>query len=750
MKPLSFEHNEILFGADPTEGIVAVEPVGGDAMRLFLWRDGRLQFHDEAFSPFLLLEDEKLLQDFKKPFRVEPLSSTNEYKALAIFERWVDCTKARTYLHKTTRVPASSPHAPYLFLSDPVQQYLLLTGKTLFKGLAFADLYRLGLDIETATSPGYGFSNPLREEDRILSIALMDNRGHEEVLFATDYGEREMLEALGSRIVQLDPDVLEGHNLFNFDLEYIVTRARMHNVKLPWGRDGSEPRIRRSRFSVAERVLDYTRMDIFGRHLVDTLFLLQYYDVVARELESYALKSAARHFEVTAPERTYIEPEKIEWYYQHNPDVLKQYNLDDVRETLALSELLSYPFFLQARIFPFSYQNIFVRGNATKINALFLREYLRQRASIPKPGEAEAFPGGYTDVFRHGVLRPVISCDAASLYPSILLSYSLKPPGDSLDVFLPLLRDLRDFRIEAKKQAQAAKDIHQREYYEALQQTFKILINSFYGYLGTRLHHFSNSHLAGEVTRHGREIIGQMIDWLRKAGGEPIEIDTDGIYFVPPPWVKTDEEMKDLVDRLSDSLPTGIEVELAGRYEAMFSYKKKNYAVMDKQGKVTIKGSALRSRGMEKYLREFLSGMIQLLLQGRGEEVYPLFQQYVNKLERHEMDLAWLAKTETLTESLESYREKVEAKKRNPAATYELALTSGRPYRAGDQISYYVTGTAKKVRVYENSKLTSDYDPDQPDENVAYYQAKLSDLLKKFHEFLPPLPGLKGTRATSQ
>jgi DNA polymerase elongation subunit (family B) len=206
---------------------------------------------------------------------------------------------------------------------------------------------------------------------------------------------------------------------------------------------------------------------------------------------------------------------------------------------------------------------------------------------------------------------------------------------------------------------------------------------------------------------------------------------------VPPPRVRTDEQLEELIERLSDNLPSGIEVEMAGKYEAMFSYKKKNYALMDDKGNVTIKGSGLRSRGMEKYLREFLSSMIRLLLQGKEEEIHSLFKDYLNRLEQHQMGISWLAKTETLTESLDTYREKVAAKKRNPAATYELALASARPYRAGDQVSYYVTGKAKRVRVYENSKLTSDYDPNHPDENVAYYEEKLHSLLKKFQEFLP-------------
>lgn len=740
MRPLAFEENVILFGADPTEGIVAVEPVGGRAMRVFLRRGDRLTWREEPFDPFILLEDQALLKGFKRPFRIESLSSSNAYRFLALFEGWEDCQKARSHLQRASGEPPSSHQAPYLLLSDPVHQHLLLTGKTFFKGLSFKDIHRLALDIETACAPGYEFSNPQREEDRILSIALMDNRGYSEVLFGREMGEKEMIEAMGERIARLDPDVLEGHNVFNFDLEYILTRSRLHGVALRWGRDGSEPRIRRSRFSVAERIIDYTRMELFGRHVVDTLFLVQYYDVTARELESYGLKSAAQHFGLADEERTYIEREKIQWHFDHDPEGLKRYNLDDVRETLALSELLGYPFLLQTRIFPFSYQNIFVRGNATKINALFLREYLRRRTSVPKPRGRGMIEGGYTDAFLYGVVRNVVHCDVASLYPSILLSFDLKPEGDHLDIFLPLLRDLLDFRLEAKKRAHEAKISHDRDYYQALQQTFKVLINSFYGYLGTEVHHFSDPQVAAEVTRNGRELIRQMLDWLRQEGASPIEIDTDGIYFVPPERVEDEAGARALVSRLSETLPEGIEVEMDGQYQAMFSYKRKNYALLDGAGNMLIKGSALRSRGMERYLREFLSEMLRLLLEERGEEVHRNYEDYQEKLGKHEIDISWLAKTETLTESPETYRQKVRAKKRNPAATYELALASGREYRAGDQISYYVTGKGKRVRVYENCKLASEYDSARPDENVDYYKAKLDDLLKKFQEYLPKTP----------
>lgn len=737
MKISSMDQNELLFGADSAEGLVAVEPVGQSAMRLFFREDRALRTVEEPFTPFLLIEDQNLMKGFDLPFQIEPLSGSGAFGFLALFSSWGDCQKAKAHLQQTSGESSSSHAAPYLFLSDPVHQFLLLTGKTLFKGLHFGDLHRLAMDIETACTPGYEFSNPARKEDRILSIALMDNRGYAEVLFGKEMSEKGMIETLGERIAELDPDVLEGHNFFNFDLEYILARARMHRIRLKWGRDGSPPKVRRSRFTVAERIIDYTRMEVFGRHLVDTLFLLQYYDVSARELESYSLKAAAKHFGLAEADRTYIEGDKIQWTYDNDPEALKRYNLGDVRETLAISELLGYPFFLQARIFPYSYQNIFVRGNATKINGLLMREYLRKRASIPKPKGKSSFEGGYTDIFKEGVVRNVLHCDVASLYPSILLAFDLVPTGDTLQVFPKLLKDLRAFRLEAKKRAKEAPSPRERDYYQGLQQTFKVLINSFYGYLGTEIHPFSDPEIASEVTRKGRELIRQMLGWLENEGAGPVEIDTDGIYFTPPEGVRSHEAAQRLVERLSESLPPGIDVELDGLYPAMFSYKKKNYALLDEGGNVVIKGSALRSRGMERYLRDFLSDMLKCLLEGRIEEVRNSLETTIQRLHAHEVPIQRLAKKETLTDPLEVYRQKVKAGKRNASAPYELALASGRDFRPGDQISYYVTGHKKKVTVYENCKMASSYDPERPDENVAYYQDKLVALVEKFKPYLP-------------
>jgi len=96
------------------------------------------------------------------------------------------------------------------------------------------------------------------------------------------------------------------------------------------------------------------------------------------------------------------------------------------------------------------------------------------------------------------------------------------------------------------------------------------------------------------------------------------------------------------------------------------------------------------------------------------------------------MPIEMLMKTDTLQDSLEKYRQKIAGTARNRAAAYELALASGRAYKPGDQISYYIKARPKKGAAYEAAKLASDFDPQNRDENTDYYVAKLDELVKKF------------------
>jgi DNA polymerase elongation subunit (family B) len=414
--------------------------------------------------------------------------------------------------------------------------------------------------------------------------------------------------------------------------------------------------------------------------------------------------------------------------YLHDGDSFRQRALCAVRETRAIADLLSPSYFIQAQIFPYNYQDTIVRGNATRINALFLREYVRQRQSIPELPVPRMFEGGYTDIFFTGVARNVWHCDVASLYPSIMLQFDCFPATDQLQIFRHFLTDLRTFRLEAKAKLRAAKDTKDQRHLEALQNTFKILLNSFYGYLGFAQGHFADFDAAARVTQIGRDLLRKMIEWLSANGAKVIEVDTDGIYFVPPEKIDIDE----LQNGLAKELPPGIDIEVDEQFEAMFSYKAKNYALLTRDGDVIIKGGALKSRGLEKFQRVFLEAMIKLIMDGRPEAILDLRNEYERKIRNREWKIDMLMKTDTLQDSLDKYRAKIAGSARNRAAAYELALASGRAYKPGDQISYYIKSTPKKVPAYEAAKLASDFDPQNRDENLDYYVAKLDELVKKF------------------
>jgi DNA polymerase elongation subunit (family B) len=740
--PLRFYDNPLLFGHDPTRGLLAFRPADGHVTVYSRGADGAVRSADEPFRPFMLLADPDLVADLKGGIEVTPLTGEGTFRWLAELPSWSQALRARDQCLRVSGKSAGSPDAPYRFLADPVHQFLLRTGKTSFLDMTFGDLRRMAIDIEVTTGPGFEFPNAARESDRIIAIAVADSSGFVTVLSGTEMSEAQLLAECSRLIRERDPDVLEGHNIFRFDLEYLEARARRLRVPLAWGRDGSILRGFPSRMQVAERTIGYRRYGVTGRHIVDTWILAQLYDVGARDLESYGLKDVARHFGIAAPERTYLPAEDIPRIFREDPARLMAYARDDVVETLGLSAILAPPYFVQAQILPFDYQSTVLRGNATKIDALLMREYLHRGQAVPAPGRGRGVAGGYTAMFQRGVARDVLHVDVTSLYPSLMLGQGLFPASDRLGVSASLLRDLREFRVSAKRMAREAAGPEERVFLNALQQTFKIFINSFYGYLAFSQGHWNDFDVANQVTGEGRRLVQLLLDRLAGLGATVVEVDTDGIYFVPPA-VTAEAADSDpaaleerLVAELSAALPAGIQLELDGRYVAMFSYKMKNYVVLDERGKLLIKGSGLRSRGIELFQRLWMEEMFRLLLTGRREEIPALVKRWEEDFLAHRVPLKQFMKTETIQESLGAYREKLQSGARNVGAAYELALASARSYQPGDQVSYYVTGAGDRIKVNEAAKLATDWVESAPDENTAYYVAKLQELYEKFRPLI--------------
>jgi DNA polymerase I len=697
----ALEYDPVLFGKDPTPHIVAVEPVNNH-IRLFIRDGAQLRTLEEPFRPWLLSDTQMRLDGVHWQELKGELRGRRMLKYLAV----CDDREAFENLRRALR----DEHREIIAYGSFARQYLMLSGKTLFKGMTFADLHRVQIDIETSTL------TPDQQGAQILMIALSDTRGYEALL---DGDEKQMLEQLIERIQALDPDVIEGHNLFGFDLPYLAARAQALGVPLRLGRDGSELRFGSPRQCIiGANSRTFTPAFAHGRHLIDTYLSVQRFDIGRGDLESYGLKEVAQQLGIAAPDRIYLEREQIPDLWRTNPETVRRYCLQDVHETRRLAELTLPTEFYQCQMLPDTLQNLATIGTGEKANLLFLRAYLAEGYAVPAPQEAREYPGGYTEVRRVGLIPRIVKADVESLYPSVMLRYGIKPSADHLNVFLPTLERLRRLRLEAKaraKQTQGAESA----YWDGLQNSFKILVNSYYGYLGAPFH-FNDYDAAEQVTLTGQELVKQIAAEIERQGGMVVEIDTDGVYFQPPPEVQTEADEVAFVEQVGRVLPEGIRLAYDGRYRAMLSLKTKNYVLQGYDGKLTFKGASLRSRADEKFGREFLNNAIQWLLNGEPERVSAEYRRLARAILNGEVDIEQLCR-----------RERVTQKSKQPThPLYPLAVR----FQIGDYIMVYRRRDGSLGLLEE---YADDEDREHYVDKLYKFAARLEPLFPDFDRLFP-------------
>ncbi|MCS4191832.1 DNA polymerase elongation subunit (family B) [Salinibacter ruber] len=738
-----------LFGKDPMPRLVDVHPMmdrpSDEPARVRVYQRSEdfasIHEQEDTFFPFFFLSDFSLLADRYRNGDVHtatPLNGDNFYQYLLTFETWSDYWDALRQVEHRSDSDQQAPDELYR-VGSPAQQYLMQTGRSCLLGMTLDDLHRLQLDIEVYSEGS--FPNADRPDDKVIIVALSDNRGWDEVLHLRDgIGEEQLLQELVYVLQERDPDVIEGHNIFEFDLAYLLDRCALHGVDFAIGRDGSVPRTYDSSMRFAERTVDYPAVDIVGRHVIDTYFQVMSFDVFSRDLPDYSLKTAARYFDLAPEERTYIEGTEIANAWRTDRATLLEYALDDVIETKRLAGHLSGSTFYLAQMLPMTYGSSARRGPAGKIESLFVREYLRRRHALPRSEWGSQSMGGYTDIFITGVLGPIVYADVESLYPSIMLNYDVQPSGDTLDLFPQLLERLTDLRLETKEDMKEAEDEEVRSELDARQSSYKVLINSFYGLLGFGLSAFNDFEEADRVARTGQKILRQLIDEIRARGGTVIEVDTDGVLFVPPEDVRGEQAEIDYTVSLTEAMPEGIRVGFDGRFKKMLSYKKKNYALLTYDDELKFKGSSLISRSNEPFGRDFVRKAIRRLLDHDVAGLHELYVDTRDKIVNSDWEgVERFARTETLKDTLEQYEADVEAGQRPRAATYELAKEkqnrTGKPVKKGDRITYYITGDDATVTAFKHCRRAEEWDPEDPDENTAYYLKRLDEFASKFEPF---------------
>ncbi|MBK9940917.1 MAG: ribonuclease H-like domain-containing protein [Kouleothrix sp.] len=617
-----------------------------------------------------------------------------------------------------------------------VEQYLMQTGRLYFRQLVYADLHRMQIDLETtALDPQRG---------RIFMAAVRDSHGLEQLLEApTPADEAALIADLCGLIRTRDPDVIENHNLFGFDLPFLVERAAVLGVPLEFGRAPGPPQLERyndmpaSHYSGRRRV----RFSVAGRELIDTMDAVRRHDFVARDLPSHRLKDVARVFGIAGPERVYLPGSQVFATYRNDPERVRRYALDDVAEVDGLSrQLLGAPFAL-AGMAPRRYERVASAGPAMGIlEPMLVRAYLRAGAALPRQLSEHGLPphtGGALYLFAAGIAEQVVKADIASLYPSLMRTYQIGPAGDRLGALLRIVERLTDLRLYHKDAVRrAAPGSPAAHNHHALQAAMKLIINSAYGYMGAgSMALFADRRAADEVTRRGREVLDHVVAALRACGMVLIEADTDGVYFAAPRgWPEARERA--VVAEIGATLPAGIRLEYEGRYRAMLSHEVKNYALLTYDGRLIVRGVALRSSRSEPFGERFLHQALHCALIGDIAGLHAAFHATALAIRTRALPAADLATRVRLSKSHAAY---LVSRTTHKEAAYEALLAAGRSswepgervrcYKAQDGGYVWLPDEREEVEKLEDSQLDRLGDDDEDAED-------LGDLL----EYATPQP----------
>jgi DNA polymerase I len=694
--------DDALFGWDQTPGIVSVW--ASRAGKAWVWQriGDRVRCTRENFRPWLFATTLDDLTHVGSALQPEEYQAEVSYRTLdgpdGSYRYLLSAPNGRMLEQAllngasrrlNRRITSLSALGDTYYRVGPVEQYLMSTGRVFFRGMAYHDLHRLQFDLETTSlDPARG---------RIFLVAVRDNLGFEQVLeAATPAEEATLIANLCALIRQRDPDTIENHNLMGFDLPFLEHRAGVLKIPLLLGREGAPQRLesydetgsaephrwKRKRFSVA------------GRELIDTLDAVRRYDFVVRTLPSYRLKEVARHFGLASPERVYVEGARVYETYLHDPDSVRHYALDDVREVDGLSRRLMGAAFALAGMAPRRYERIASAGPAMGIlEPLLVRAYLREGAALPQTvdDQEETFgqhQGGATYLLEEGVAEHVVKADVASLYPSLMRAYRIGPSCDHLGVFLHLIDRLTDLRLFHKAAARSATPgSMEADEHEGTQAAMKTMINAAYGYMGaTSMALFADLGAANEVTRRGRALLIEIIEALRERGMVPIEADTDGVYFATPQeWSEAEERA--LVDEIGTTLPAGIRLEYESRYAAMVSHAIKNYALFSYNGELLVRGAAMRSSRSEPFGVRFLLQAFRCAMLGDIEGIVLCYRETQEALRQRLVPASDVATRMRLSKDSKTYLAK---RAKHTEAQYEALLAAGRTqWRSGERVRFY-------------------------------------------------------------
>ncbi|XP_038073586.1 DNA polymerase delta catalytic subunit-like [Patiria miniata] len=564
--------------------------------------------------------------------------------------------------------------------------------------------------------------------------------------------EADMLKAWSEFVNVVDPDILTGYNIVNFDIPYLINRAAALKVS-------TFPllaRIKDSRSVIKESTFQSKQMgkrenkviNIEGRVQFDLLQILQR----DYKLRSYRLNAVSYHF---------LQEQKED--VQHSIITDLQNGNDQTRRRLAvyclkdamlplrlLDKLMCIINYMEmARVTGVPLPYLLTRGQQIKVVSQLLRKAKEQDLVMPahKVEAGEDYTGGYViDPTRGYYKIPIATLDFSSLYPSIMQAHNLcytsllspsqrekmsadefiKTPSGNYFVkssirkgILPeILGDLLSARKRAKADLKKETDPLRKKVLDGRQLALKISANSVYGFTGAQVGKLPCLEISQSVTAFGRQMIettrqlvqdNYTIEKGYKHNAEVIYGDTDSVMvkFGVDTVAESMELGKEAAQMISDTFPHPIKLEFEKVYYPYLLINKKRYAGLfysrpDTYDKMDCKGIETVRRDNCPLVANMINSCLQKILIGRDPEgAVDHAKQTISDLLCNRIDISQLVITKELTKTGEEYAGKqahvelaARMRKRDPGSAPAL----------GDRVPYVIIAGVKGAAAFEKSE----------------------------------------------
>ncbi|WP_172962153.1 MULTISPECIES: DNA polymerase II [unclassified Pseudomonas] len=429
--------------------------------------------------------------------------------------------------------------APVLFGGTPGAEGLLLDAQMKPAPDYRPNLRLVSLDIET-TAQGELYSIALEGcGERQVYMLGPPNGDDSAVDFQLDYCDSRtvLLKKLNEWFARHDPDAIIGWNVVQFDLRVLHQHARQLGVPLKLGRGGEEMQWRE------HGSRNHYFASAAGRLIIDGIESLR---SATWSFPSFSLENVAQTLlgEGKAISTPYQRMDEINRMFAEDKPALATYNLKDcelVTRIFAKTELLT---FLLERASVTGLPADRSGGSVAAFTHLYMPLMHRQGFVAPNLGNkpAQASPGGFVMDSQPGLYESVLVLDYKSLYPSIIRTFLIDPvglieglqhPEDSESV--PGFRGARFSRTRHCLPAIVARvaegrETAKREHNAPLSQALKIIMNAFYGVLGSSGCRFFDTRLASSITLRGHEIMLRTRQLIEAQGHTVIYGDTDSTF----------------------------------------------------------------------------------------------------------------------------------------------------------------------------------------------------------------------------